>query len=70
MKMENELKVNDVVKCNIENSPSMLITEISKNKAHCVWFDKNQVYREQVFLLDNLKVIKKGSIKATVTRSK
>ena len=56
--MENFIKVGDIVKINIENSPNMRVEKTLPTKALCFWFDKHQTPHEKVFLLKDL-IIKK-----------
>ena len=56
--MENIIKVGDIVKANIENSPEMRVEKTLTSKVLCFWFDKHQTPHEKVFLIQDLTVKK------------
>ena len=59
--MKTQIKVGDIVKVNMENSPEMKVELIRNLKALCCWFDKNQQLNNNMFLLKDLIVVKESS---------
>ncbi|MFI5141233.1 MAG: DUF2158 domain-containing protein [Bacteroidia bacterium] len=55
--MENKIKVGDIVKINMKNSPEMKVEKIVRLKALCYWFDKNKTLQNQLFFLKDLIVL-------------
>ena len=54
--MENKIKVGDIVRVDLKNSPEMKVEVIKNSKALCYWFDKNKTLQNQLFFLKDLIV--------------
>ena len=61
--MPNKLAEGDTVKLDIDNSPNMSIEKVEGNNATCIWFDKNQRFNKEEFLLADLVFIRKKDSK-------
>jgi len=57
--MEHKIEEGDTVKLNIDNSPNMSIEKVSGKNATCIWFDKNQRFNKEEFLIEDLVFIRK-----------
>lgn len=65
--MEHKIKEGDTVKLNIDNAPNMAIEKVSDNKtATCIWFDKNQRFNKEEFLIEDLVFIRKKDEKSGI----
>ena len=56
--MKEKIKVGDLVKTNMENSPIMKVEKIVRLKALCYWFDKSHAFNNHVFALKDLIIQK------------
>ena len=57
--MEKKIEEGDSVKLNIDNSPNMAIEKTDGKTATCIWFDKNQRFNKEEFLVEDLIFIRK-----------
>ena len=58
--MEEKIKIGDLVKTSMQNSPIMKVEKIVRLKALCYWFDKNHALNNHVFALKDLIVQKES----------
>jgi hypothetical protein len=64
--MPNKLAEGDTVKLDIDNSPNMSIEKVEGKCATCIWFDKNQRFNKEEFLLEDLVFIRKKDAKTGI----
>ncbi len=64
--MENKIEEGDTVKLNIDNSPNMTIENVNGKSATCIWFDKEQRFNKEDFLIEDLLFIRKKDSKSGI----
>ena len=57
--MEHKIEEGDTVKLNIDNAPNMAIEKVAGKNATCIWFDKNQRFNKEEFLIEDLIFLRK-----------
>ncbi len=61
--MKSKIKVGDIVKTNMKNTPIMKVEKTVKLKALCYWFDKNLTINYKLFTFDELIIVNENIVK-------
>lgn len=64
--MIKNIEEGDTVQLNIDNSPNMAIEKVDGKNATCIWFDKNQRFNKEEFLIEDLIFIRKKDSKSGI----